>query len=158
MDIINTKELSIEWKREILNLWNCEYPLKMSYNSLDEFDEYLNKLGDQNHTLFFNSENQIKAWYVDFIRDEERFFAIILDSEEQGKGYGSIVLNLAKENNHELNAWVIDHENDKKQNGEPYRSPLNFYVKNAFEVLPEVRLEVDKISAVKIRWRRNNSF
>ena len=38
------------------------------------------------------------------------------------------------------------------KSGKPYRSPLDFYIKNGFKVLPEIRLELPSISAVKIKW------
>ena len=51
-----------------------------------------------------------------------------------------------------LNGWVIDHNNDKKINGLTYFSPLKFYEKCGFEIQTDNRLELDKISAVKIKW------
>jgi hypothetical protein len=64
------------------------------------------------------------------------------------------ILNLAKEKETELNAWVIDHNNDIKKNGNKYKTPLEFYLKNGFEKLTENRLELEKISAVKIKWTK----
>ena len=71
-----------------------------------------------------------------------------------GKGFGTQLLNLGKEKESVLNGWVIDHDKDKKRNGENYISPLNFYLKNGFEVFPDNRLELEKLSAVKIRWKK----
>lgn len=62
------------------------------------------------------------------------------------------MLNLAKTKELVLNAWVIDHDTDRKKTGEVYKSPLNFYLKQGFKKLPDQRLELDKISAVKIKW------
>ena len=99
-------------------------------------------------------ENQkIKGWYFDFYRDDEKWFALILNSKCQRKGWGRKILNLAKEKETELNAWVIDHNKYKKRNGELYKSPLNFYVKNGFEIMLETRLQNEKIAAVKIKWK-----
>jgi hypothetical protein len=61
------------------------------------------------------------------------------------------MLEIVKRKEIELNGWVIDHSKDKKKNGELYHSPLNFYLKNGFIELTK-RLELDKISAVKIKW------
>jgi len=109
------------------------------------------KLIDQYHILLLD-DTKIKGWYFNFIRENEKWFGMILDSDIQGKGFGTKVLNLAKEKESVLNGWVIDHNNDKKQNGEFYKSPLGFYQKNGFEVISNIRLELDKISAVKIKW------
>ena len=152
MEFIRTKELSKVWKTEILELWNKEYPQKLNYKSLLDFEYYLEILTNQSHIVIIDENQNIKGWYFDFIRDGEKWFAILLDSKIQGQGFGTQLLNLAKEGASELNAWVIDHDNDLKQNGEFYKSPLPFYLKNGFEKLSGIRLELDKLSAVKIRW------
>ena len=82
------------------------------------------------------------AWYVNFIRNRKKWFVILLNSNIQGKGYGTQLINLAKKEESELNGWVIEHDNDLKQNGEKYKSPLGFYLKNGFEVISEDRLEL----------------
>ena len=136
-----------------MELWNDEFPEKLNYQTLADFESYLSNLEDQFHILILDNNQNIKGWYFDFIRDDERWFAILLDAEISGKGYGTQLLNLAKEKEPVLNGWVIDHPNNKKRNGEAYRSPLNFYLKNGFKLLPENRLELEKLSAVKIRWK-----
>ena len=59
----------------------------------------------------------------------------------------------SKENKDELNGWVIVEENCKKKNLEFYKSPINFYLKNDFEKLPNERKILKDLSAVKIKWR-----
>jgi GNAT superfamily N-acetyltransferase len=141
-------------KMEVLNLWNKEYPEKLNYKTLSGFESYLDNLTEQSHILMLNESQEIKGWYFDFIRDHKKWFAIILDSEIQGQGLGTQLLNLAKEKERELNGWVIDHHNNKKQNGETYKSPLDFYLRNGFELRSKDRLELDVISAVRIMWAK----
>ena len=136
-----TKELSKTWKTEILELWNSEYPQKLNYHSLLDFEDYLENLTHQSHILMLNESKNIEGWYFDFIREGEKWFAIILRSKIHGQGFGTEILNLAKEKESELNGWVIDHSNDKKQNGEFYKSPLDFYLRNGFEKLSDKRLK-----------------
>jgi len=157
MEFIKLKELSKTDKKEILNLWNNEYPEKLNYQTLADFEMYLKNLADQSHILMIDENQKIMGWYFDFNRDFEKWFAIILDSKLQNKGFGTTILNLAKEKETELNGWVIDHDNDKKKNGNSYKSPLNFYLNNGFEKLEENRLELEKISAVKIKWTNKTS-
>lgn len=152
MDIIKLTELSKTDKKEIFNLWNKEYPEQLNYQTLADFENYLKDLKEQSHMLLRDKNQKIKGWYFDFNRDNEKWFAIILDGEIQGKGLGTKILHLAKEKETELNGWVIDHNNDSKKNGEMYLSPLDFYLKNGFEKLAEKRLVLEKISAVKIKW------
>ena len=154
MKFIKRSILSNSEKLEVFELWNNEYPKKLSYKSIEQFDSYLEGLDCLSHILLIDPNNKINGWYFHFITENEKWFAIILDSKLHGKGLGTELLELAKQNETELNGWVIDHENDKKRNGAFYKSPLRFYLKNGFKKLSGIRLELDKISALKIKWKK----
>ena len=154
MELIKQTELSNSQKNEIFELWNDEYPEKLSYKSILTFDKYLKNLNEQSHILLVDRGKKIKGWYFDFVRDGENWFAILLNSKVKGKGLGTEILNIAKQKKTELNGWVIDHNRDKKKNGEFYKTPIDFYIKNGFEKISNCRLELEKISAVKIKWRK----
>ncbi|SDB50059.1 Acetyltransferase (GNAT) domain-containing protein [Flavobacteriaceae bacterium MAR_2010_188] len=153
MEFIKTLKLTDSQKREIFDLWNNEYPVNLTFSKFSEFQKYLKSLDNKSYILIADKNQNIKGWYVDFIREKEKWFILILDSDYQSKGLGSKLLNLAKEKETELNGWVIDHNNDLKTNGESYKSPLGFYQKNGFKVNLDVRLELEKISALKISWK-----
>ena len=154
LKIITTTSLSEEQKTQVLNLWNREYPEKLCYNSLADFDQYLEKLTDHKNFLLINNENKILGWAFTFKRENEKWFAIILAEELQGKSFGRKMLDQLKEHESILNGWVIDHDNDLKKNGEFYQSPLKFYEKCDFKILNDERIELPKISAVKITWTK----
>lgn len=154
MKIIETPSLNKRQKETVFNLWNIEYPEKLAYTKLEDFDEYLNNLTEQNHYLIIDIYENIKGWALVFNRESERWFAIIISEDYHGKGIGSLVLNKLQEKYNELNGWVIDHERDKKSNGKIYKSPIYFYKKNKFEIMSGIRLELEKISAVKITWKK----
>ncbi|HSD06617.1 GNAT family N-acetyltransferase [Flavobacterium sp.] len=153
MKIIQRSFLSLEQKQSVFELWNLEYPDKLAYSKISELDIYLNALTDKKHYLLLNDENEIVAWAFTFIRDDDKWFAIILNSKIHRKGYGRLLLNELKKNESILNGWVID-QNGIRQNKKQYISPLEFYIKNGFEIILDTRIETDKISAVKIRWIR----
>ncbi|AZB28061.1 GNAT family N-acetyltransferase [Chryseobacterium balustinum] len=154
MKITNTHQLNQEQKEQILQLWNNEYPEKLAYKSIGGFENYLEKLNEVNHFLLMNDDKKIQGWAITFERESETWFAIILSENLHGKGWGTKVLNELKQNKKELNGWVIDNSNDKKLNGNFYKSPLEFYLKNEFEVLSDTRLELEIMSAVKIKWKK----
>ena len=154
MEIVEKKVLSLEQKEALCQLWNNEYPEKLSYKKTEEFDIYLNSLSDTKHYLLIVDTNEIKGWAFTFLREDEMWFAIIVDGQMQGKGKGSLLLEVLKNGKNNLNGWVVDHENDSKQNGEAYISPLLFYIKNGFTICNGTRIENEKISAVKINWNR----
>ncbi|HEY8562137.1 MAG TPA: GNAT family N-acetyltransferase [Pyrinomonadaceae bacterium] len=153
MKITRTVNLSSEQKQRIVELWNNEYPVRLRHSGTASLDEYLSKLGNPEHYLLTDDAGNIKGWLACFVRDEEKWFAMIVDTSEQKKGYGSRLLDAVKEFETEISGWAIDHETDVKANGEAYRSPLGFYEKNGFEILSDIRLETDAMSAVRIKWR-----
>jgi len=155
MEFINCSALSQKHKKGILELWNKEYPEKLCFPSLADFEDYLSELNDQTHIVMLDGNNTICGWYFGFLRENEKWFVLIINSKFQGKGYGSTILDRAKARVNELNGWIIDHNNYKKKSGETYKSPTVFYLKNGFVKTKNTRLELKKITAVKMKWKRN---
>ncbi|WP_028295730.1 GNAT family N-acetyltransferase [Olivibacter sitiensis] len=151
MPIIHQIHLSESHKSQLLDLWNDEYPERLAYTNIEELNHYIHGLANCEHYLIIEN-NLVRAWAFKFTRDGERWFAIILSSSLHGKGLGSRLLSKLKEDESELNGWVIDHDHDFKRNGEPYPSPIEFYTKNDFKTLPSQRLESKNLSAVRIKW------
>jgi hypothetical protein len=154
MKIIEKEVLSLQDKEVLLQLWNSEYPEQLNYQIMDEFDLYLDALSEKKHYLLVDDEDKLKGWAFTFLRNDEDWFAIILNQDVQGTGKGSLLINELKKKKDSLNGWVIDHENDVKQNKEKYKSPLLFYIKSGFTICTETRIENEKMSAVKINWKK----
>ena len=152
MKIVQRKILTLGQKQEIFDLWNNEYPKSLQYNDISEMDEYLRKLTNPNHFLLLDDNDKIKGWYSDFLRDREKWFLVILSSENQGQKFGSQIIKLSQLINDELNGWIINSDNYKRSNGQFYKSPTEFYRKQGFEILENTKLETDQISAIKIKW------
>jgi hypothetical protein len=153
MHIIETTTLLPQQKTAVLRLWNNEYSEKLNKDA-EGFENYLQDLGDQRHFLLVGENDEIAGWAFVFTRHSERWFAIVLDTKAQRKGYGRMLLDKLKETEPTLNGWVADHNCDIKADGSTYLSPLDFYLKSNFTILPECRLETDILSAVKIVWRK----
>lgn len=134
MKIIEQEDLSNEQKSRIVEMWNAEYPLNLAHSDISSFDEYLNDLGDKKHFLLFDESGEIAGWAMIFERENAKWFAIIIDSKTQGKGFGIKLLDNLKSAEDQLFGWVIDTDIYKKANGEIYRSPLGFYKKIGFIV------------------------
>lgn len=154
MTIRATYEPDLFQKYAIFDLWNKEYPKQLAYSDIHELEDYLGKLRHGHH-LFALEEDKIAGWAFAFERDARIWFAIIVDAAFQGRKVGTSLLGELKKYFSELNGWVTDHSRYIKANGEPYASPLSFYLKNDFCVLPDVRLETEHLSAVKIQWTAN---
>lgn len=67
MNFIKTEKLSNEQKIEIFQIWNNEYPEKLAFQKVENFDEYLNKLENPVHYIIQNNKNKIIGWAIDFI-------------------------------------------------------------------------------------------
>ncbi|MEP6802898.1 MAG: hypothetical protein ABI892_00140 [Flavobacterium sp.] len=144
MKIVHKDILSAEEKEVLRELWNNEYPAKLHLKAIEDFELYLNGLSNTIHYLLLDDSNKINGWAFTFLRENENWFAIILNNKIQGKGNGSLLINQLKKNNDSLNGWVIDRENELKQNNEFYKSPMPFYIKNSFTVCWEIRIENEK--------------
>jgi len=153
MKITKATMLRSAQKDMICQLWNTEYPQNLAITAT-AFDAFLESSASQTHFLILENELDLVGWAYTFDREGDRWFSIIISHQHQGKGLGHVLLNLIKEKENRLNGWVIDHPNDRKQNGQPYLSPLTFYINNGFTALPHARLENEKISAVKIEWKK----
>jgi GNAT superfamily N-acetyltransferase len=146
-------ELNSLQKSQLILLWNNEYPANIRLQSNEAFDKYLSSLKDKQHILATTTKNEIIAWYVDFLRENERWFAMIIDSKYQRRGIGSKLIRKAKTKNLELNGWVVDSNKYLKANGQLYKSPLAFYNQNGFITLETQRFETEILSTVKITWK-----
>lgn len=147
--IKRTKDLSNEQLRQINQLWNQEYPVKLK----DRFGLLLEGVRNYHHYLIEDEDQKLLAWAVDFEKDDEIRFSIIVDRESQAKGLGKLLVKALNENLGEYYGWVIDHQHDIKQSGEHYRSPLLFYLNQGFELLADQRIDNEILSAVKIKRR-----
>ncbi len=152
MKIIKTTSLTKDQKNTLRNLWNNEYPVKLNFESFTDFEKYLKPLNNQVHFFLLNDKNQIQGWAFTFSRDKEKWFLIILDTKIHRNGYGTLLINKLKSIDSNLNGWVIESNNEIKQNGEIYSSPLPFYLKNGFKINKDICLDNEKITALKIEW------
>lgn len=152
MEITRQKELTEKQKRDIIKLWNEEYPKALSLSGLSAFEDYLQSLSDLCHLLLIDEADRVKGWLIYFIREDEKCFAMLLHASLQGKGYGSRLLDHAKIYNSVLNGWVVDNDDQSKQNGSNYRSPLGFYKKNGFEIIPDIQFKKN-IPGIRVRWQ-----
>ncbi len=147
MQIIKTKILSSLQEKQIDQLWNEEYPVKLA----NRFKILLDGVENFNHYLIEDPQHNIIAWAVDFYKENETRFSIIVRSDYQGKGLGSLLIEKLEKENKEFYGWVIDHNNDLKSNGENYLTPLPFYIKHGFTILADCRIDTEMLAAVKIK-------
>ncbi|WP_010231428.1 GNAT family N-acetyltransferase [Gillisia marina] len=96
MILTRTSFLEPEEKQAVLKLWNQEYPKNLRYSTVKEFNNYLTGLENLRHVLVKDDRHAILGWYSDFKRENEVWFAMILDTSIQGKGIGTRLINKAK--------------------------------------------------------------
>jgi GNAT superfamily N-acetyltransferase len=149
MEIIRTQKLTPHQAACINAMWNAAYPLKLK----DRFPILLDGAVSFNHYIIEDTNHNVLAWAVDFKKDNEQLrFSIIVSAGQQGKGLGGKLIDKLKQENKEFYGWVIDHNEDKKSDGTAYQSPMPFYLKHGFEILPDNRIDTEMIRAVLIKW------
>ena len=147
MRIEISKSLTEDQAKKIDHLWNEVYPIKLK----NRFGLLLKDIKEHSHHILLNEANEVIGWAVAFLRDDEIWFSILVSAENQNKGYGRMLIDSLKQSSKKLCGWVIDHNNDLKQDGSNYYTPTQFYLKNGF-IVTEERIETDIISAVKIKF------
>ena len=147
MRIEISKSLTEDQTKQIDHLWNELYPIKLK----NRFGLLLKGTKEYNHHILLNEANEVIGWAVAFLRDDEIWFSILVSASNQNKGCGKMLIDSLKQNSKKLCGWVIDHNNDLKQDGSTYYTPMQFYLKNNFIVMDE-KIETDIISAVKIKF------
>lgn len=153
--IISTSNLNSKQQEEFLKCWNEVYPLNLKFDDSGKMQSYFDGLQQLQFFLLVDGSIPATAFSFRFMRDGELWLAMLMPPSMQGKGYGSILLEELTENVDTISAWVVDHDLDVKSDGTPYRSPLQFYLKNGFAVQDGMRLELDTISAAKLVWKRS---
>lgn len=112
----------------------------------------------KNHRYFIleNEPNTIVGWAILFDAENETRFSILVDETYKDQGLGCQLIGELKKACTSFYGWVIDHNNDLKNDGSVYRSPLPFYIKLNFQVLHDQRIVTPIISAVKVKWQAEN--
>jgi RimJ/RimL family protein N-acetyltransferase/GNAT superfamily N-acetyltransferase len=146
MEIKKTKYINRDQFQQINQMWNDEYPIKLK----DRFGILLEGVENYNHYLI-EQNNNVLAWAVEFEKEKEKRFSIIVKNEYKGNGFGKLLINRLKRDLGEFYGWVIDHNNDLKQNGAFYKTPIEFYLKNGFVIVSKERIDSEMIKAVKIK-------
>lgn len=154
-NLIKTGQLGSEHKLDIIEIWNKEFPIQLQHSDPVSFEKYLSTIADARHILVLNDEDKVIGWAATFSRHGSKWFLILLDSEIQGKSLGKKIIITLKQMENELNGWVVDHDNDIKEGGVRYQSPLGFYLKLDFKVLEAERREKDGLSSVRIQWKKD---
>lgn len=151
MQFSEKKILSQDEKEQIRSIWNNEYPISISHSTLESFENYLSSLEKSTHFLYLEKET-IVAWGVTFDRENERWFALIIDRDFQGKGLGKELLQQMKQKQKSLNGWVVIKNDSPRLDGTPYPLPLDFYLKNDFQKTTII-LESSIFTTQKITWK-----
>jgi hypothetical protein len=98
------------------------------------------------------NNKSIEGWWFDFIREDERWFTILVNNDLHKRGIGRSLVELGRKQHKSINGWVIETNELSKIEGDLYQSPMGFYLKMGFEKT-KIHVETNSnIKTVKIRW------
>jgi len=142
-------------KTQLFELWNREYPEVLQFENFSQYNTYLSGLEKPTHFMIKTEENSIIGWFFCFERDHDNWFGLLVHHQFQNQGLGKTLIKKAQTKYSKLNAWIVKDNIYKMYNGKTYKSPLNFYLKYGFRVVPNKYRKTDKISTIKIQWKRS---
>ncbi|MGB0933224.1 MAG: GNAT family N-acetyltransferase [Lishizhenia sp.] len=138
---------------DLRNLWNLVYPSGIAHISLEQTVEFINTKENRTHYVIKNAYKMI-AWSFTFLRNEQCWISILVDSKHQKKGLGKALIQEMKADNDELCGWMVDKPGYKTLEGKPYKVPLDFYLRLGFVVQENCRFDSDLLNSVKIEWKK----
>lgn len=150
MKIVYSDCLSLADKDFSLKLWNNEYPSSIQHKDMKSLEAYLNELVSAKHYFLIAAQKKV-GWYCDFHRDNDRWFAMIIEREMQGKGAGTKLVENAKKINTSLKGWVAQDDSLTRNDGSISPSPISFYKPSGFEITDKT-WETEALKTVKIKW------
>jgi GNAT superfamily N-acetyltransferase len=154
VQILQTKQIPDLFLNAAYHIWQAEYPGIIKYNNISSFSDFLSNLQETEYYLAINKVGHLSGLAYVFTRDAEKWFAIMLYSSYQSKGIGTKLLNCIKHNYSAINGWVVAQNDLKKNNGELYKSPLLFYIKNNFTILENQTTIKNGMHLHKINWTK----
>ena len=80
---------------------------------------------------------------------------MIVNGKYQRQGIGSKMITMAKERFKDLHGWIVMDFSHKRSNGDIYPSPLNFYMKNGFEVTGKTLDSIPDVTLYQIKWLKD---
>lgn len=154
MEIVKKLNLTKNDFGSIYRIWNSVYPSQVAFSTEIEFEEYLNKAGEPIHYCALR-KNLLVGWLMTFDRGNERWFTLLICKNSQNLGIGKELLKKIKEDEIEINGWILEDEHYQTRSGEYYRPPQEFYLKNGFQVTRDSR-ESRGIKLTRIHWKLEN--
>ncbi|MBI1838388.1 MAG: GNAT family N-acetyltransferase [Flavobacteriia bacterium] len=152
MNIERKKYLSINEKEAVFHLWNNEYPVQIQLDAIENLEMYLNSLNELIHYLVKDENSNLLGWAIEFMRENQKWFAIIISRNAQNTGIGSKLLHELKSKNTTLTGWVVKTDKYVKKDYTQYNSPIPFYLKNDFSILLKDQMITPIMTTVKIFW------
>lgn len=146
MKISTTPSLSASQIAQIAAIWNAEFPITLQ----DKFYALLNNANAWQHFLVEDNA-QVLAWGGIFAQKADTRFSLLVAARAQGKGLGKQLIAQMRQHAGELEGWVVDQHDALKLDGSRYTSPLPFYQKLGFEVLPHQRFDTEELRSVRVR-------
>lgn len=152
MKTVRQKSLSAsDWQR-VLAMWNVLYPVHVAKESAAKIHDNCDPASCV-HYCMYGQNGQLNAWLAVFDRANTRWFSILVDENAQGQGLGKALIAFAKTYEPVLSGWVVNTDAYLRANGEAYHSPLAFYEKLGFSVVPHPYDPKPMTEVVCVEWR-----
>ncbi len=163
-EIKNWHDLTWDELKKFARIWNEEYPTIIDRYHLPKLTGKKPLLSEHSKhwkIILARKKNHPKENIIGFIqlqlsRENDRicFFIMAIDRSHQRMGIGTKLLEKAKELVDELHGWVIVEDIYFKEDGSPYHSPLQFYLRNGFELGKKRYVKEKNLLLKEVIWRK----
>jgi GNAT superfamily N-acetyltransferase len=157
MIVIAHSDTLVESELQSLHvMWNSVFPVDIEYETVQETELFLAGLSKLRHIKAVESDHMI-GWMGVFERHGECWFIILTSTGHQGQGIGSLLMKAAKEDEKELNGWIVLSEKHKLKGGADYRSPAGFYDKQGFVLNEKRSMAARGVESHHILWKKGRN-
>ena len=166
--IIIQLEMSTDFTKEDCKdfqiMRNEEYPTVLKPTTFEHAEKWLKNPNRPNRYITVRDSRTNPPSLVGILVFSEHadypdstWFSMVIKREDQRKGIGKKLLDLAKVYSNELRAFSVEHDNYVKKDGSTYFAPLDFYTKYDFFVGEKTLMTERGLECVEIIWKKENS-
>ncbi len=153
LSVLNGSDIQNDHIHQYIKINLSEYPKFTREIKFLKFKNFLNQ-NEERKIIIATSDEKLIGWLMVSFADKLGIyhFNMLVHRDFQRTGIGSKLLLNAKEHFNELYGVVVPVNRYKRRDGTQYRSPLEFYLRNGFQLTGKKFIGYKDVTMVEIKW------